>query len=117
MSFLFIDEDGNGAIDPQELKHCFHKLEINFTEEDINDLFKACDIHDAMGMKFNEFIVLLCLVCLLKDDPTALHAVSKIPYHAWICIFPLSHINSLFFELAFYCFILFTKSIILILVY
>ncbi|KAM7492814.1 hypothetical protein LguiA_035735 [Lonicera macranthoides] len=76
--FEQFDEDGNGAIDPQELKHCFHKLEITFMEEDINDLFKACDIHDAMGMKFNEFIVLLCLVYLLKDDPTALHAKSRI---------------------------------------
>lgn len=29
-------------------------------------------------MKFNEFIVLLCLVYLLKEDPAALHAVSII---------------------------------------
>uniref|UniRef100_A0A2P2LYC0 Troponin C skeletal muscle n=1 Tax=Rhizophora mucronata TaxID=61149 RepID=A0A2P2LYC0_RHIMU len=33
-----------------------------------------------MGMKFNEFIVLLCLVFLLKDDPAALHAVSASEY-------------------------------------
>lgn len=73
---LFIDEDSNGAIDHEELKKCFHKLEIESTEEEINDLFDACDINDEMGMKFNEFIVLLCLVYLLKDDPTALRAVS-----------------------------------------
>ncbi|KAJ8620282.1 hypothetical protein MRB53_028811 [Persea americana] len=30
-----------------------------------------------MGMKFNEFIVLLCLVYLLKEDPTALQAKSR----------------------------------------
>jgi calcium-binding protein CML len=29
-----------------------------------------------MGMKFNEFIVLLCLVYLLKDDPAIPQAVS-----------------------------------------
>lgn len=71
-----LDEDSNGAIDRQELRHCFRKLEINFTDEEVNDLFEACDISDDRGMKFNEFIVLLCLVYLLKHDPAALHAVS-----------------------------------------
>lgn len=74
--YFCIDEDGSGAIDPQELKHCFCELEINFTDEEINDLFEACDINEDKGMNFNEFIVLLCLVYLLKDDPTASHAVS-----------------------------------------
>ncbi|KAI3466372.1 hypothetical protein Pfo_023035 [Paulownia fortunei] len=77
-TFQEFDEDGNGAIDPQELKHCFRKLEMNFTDEEINDLFEACDINEDMRMKFNEFIVLLCLVYLLKEDPTAQHAKSQI---------------------------------------
>lgn len=76
--FFPVDEDSNGAIDPEELKKCFHKLEITFSEDEINDLFEACDINEDMGMKFNEFIVLLCLVYLLKEDPAALHAVSEI---------------------------------------
>ncbi|XP_042488866.1 probable calcium-binding protein CML21 [Macadamia integrifolia] len=71
------DTDSNGTIDPEELKHCFHKLEISFTEEEISDLFEACDVNENMGMKFNEFIVLLCLVYLLKEDPAALHAKSQ----------------------------------------
>ncbi|KAF5479128.1 hypothetical protein F2P56_005628 [Juglans regia] len=75
--FEQFDEDSNGAIDHDELKKCFHKLEISFTEEEINDLFEACDINEDMGMKFNEFIVLLCLVYLFKDDPTALLAKSR----------------------------------------
>ncbi|XP_077237482.1 putative calcium-binding protein CML21 [Tasmannia lanceolata] len=75
--FEQFDEDSNGTIDPEELKHCFHKLEISFSEEEISDLFEACDISESMGMKFNEFIVLLCLVYLLKDDPTALQAKSR----------------------------------------
>ncbi|PSR95243.1 Calcium-binding protein [Actinidia chinensis var. chinensis] len=75
--FQQFDEDANGAIDPEELKRCFHKLEINFTEEEIDDLFEACDINEDLGMKFNEFIVLLCLVYLLKEDPTAVHAKSR----------------------------------------
>lgn len=68
--FSLLDEDSNGAIDPEELKHCFHKLEISATEEEISDLFKACDINESMGINFSEFIVLLCLVYLLKEPAT-----------------------------------------------
>ncbi|XP_068638303.1 probable calcium-binding protein CML21 [Aristolochia californica] len=75
--FEQFDEDSNGTIDPEELKSCFQKMEIPFSEEEINDLFDACDINENMGMKFNEFFVLLCLVYLLKEDPTTLHARSK----------------------------------------
>ncbi|KAL0328608.1 UNVERIFIED_CONTAM: putative calcium-binding protein CML21 [Sesamum calycinum] len=64
-----IDEDGNGSIEPQELKRCFRKLETKFTDEEIDDLFEACDINEDMRIKFNEFIVLLCLVYLLKEYP------------------------------------------------
>ncbi|KAK6133065.1 hypothetical protein DH2020_033220 [Rehmannia glutinosa] len=74
-TFEEFDEDGNGAIDPQELKHCFCKLELNFSDEEINDLFEACDINEDMRMKFNEFIVLLCLVYLLKEDSKDQHAI------------------------------------------
>ncbi|MCD7456148.1 putative calcium-binding protein cml21 [Datura stramonium] len=75
--FQEFDEDSNGAIDPQELKHAFNKLEINFTDEEISDLFEACDINEDMRIEFSEFIVLLCLVYLLKDDSSALHAKSR----------------------------------------
>jgi calcium-binding protein CML len=86
---LVADEDSNGAIDHAELKKCFNKLEISFTEEEINDLFEACDINENMGMKFTEFIVLLCLVYLLKDDPVALHAVSR-KYFLYVFPFQVS---------------------------
>lgn len=75
--FQDFDEDSNGAIDPQELKHAFNKLEINFTDEEISDLFEACDINEDMGIDFSEFIVLLCLVYLLKEDSSSLHAKSR----------------------------------------
>ncbi|XP_039055606.1 probable calcium-binding protein CML21 [Hibiscus syriacus] len=58
----------NGAIDHEELKKCVQQLQVSFTEEEITDLFNACDINQDMGIKFNEFIVLLCLVYLLKDN-------------------------------------------------
>ncbi|KAL1332155.1 hypothetical protein HN51_061011 [Arachis hypogaea] len=76
--FEQFDEDSNGVIDREELKKSFSKLEISFTEEELNDLFEACDINEDMGMEFNEFIVLLCLVYLLADDPAALHTKSRI---------------------------------------
>ncbi|XP_074565882.1 putative calcium-binding protein CML21 [Curcuma longa] len=74
--FEQFDEDSNGAIDLEELKHCFQKLEISCNEEEISDLFLACDLDENMGMKFNEFIVLLCLVYLLKE-PTVAEAQSR----------------------------------------
>ncbi|KAL8135499.1 putative calcium-binding protein CML21 isoform X2 [Apium graveolens] len=76
-TFQQFDEDGNGVIDRQELKHCFRELEISFTDDEANDLFEACDIADDTGMKFSEFIVLLCLVYLLKQGSTDLHAKSR----------------------------------------
>lgn len=93
---FFVDEDLNGIIDRQELKECFNGLEISLTEEEIDDLFDACDISAAMGMKFNEFIVLLCLVYLLKDDPNAKCSVSK------RFIFKLL-VSSFFFSMLFFC--------------
>ncbi|KAJ4826777.1 putative calcium-binding protein cml21 [Turnera subulata] len=78
--FKQFDEDSNGTIDQQELRKCFHKLEISFTEEEIDDLFEACDINEDRVMEFNEFIVLLCLCYLLKDDPASLQANSRMGY-------------------------------------
>ncbi|XWS11442.1 hypothetical protein CRYUN_Cryun38cG0083300 [Craigia yunnanensis] len=49
----------------------------SFNSEEINDLFKACYINEDMRIKFNEFIVLLCLVYLLKDNATAREAKSR----------------------------------------
>lgn len=76
-TFELFDEDSNGAIDQEEMKKCFEKLGIAFAEEEVSDFFNACDFNDDMGIKFNEFIVLLCLVYLLKDDQAALHTKLK----------------------------------------
>jgi calcium-binding protein CML len=76
--FEQFDEDSNGIIDHDELKKCFEKLELTFTEEEIDELSEACGISADMGMKFNEFIVLLCLVYLFKDDHAALRAKSNL---------------------------------------
>ncbi|KAM7268973.1 hypothetical protein ACFE04_024470 [Oxalis oulophora] len=72
------DEDSNGAIDHDELNKCFQKLQLTFSTEEIDELFEACDVSAQVGMNFNEFIVLLCLVYLFKDDPGAFRTKSKL---------------------------------------
>ena len=81
---IYADEDSNGEIDQLELKHCFQNLGIESTDEEIKDLFQACDIYEHMGMKFNEFIVFLCLVYLL-NDPAVSEAVSLTQYKNIYC--------------------------------
>jgi hypothetical protein len=81
---IYADEDSNGEIDQLELKHCFQNLGIESTDEEIKDLFQACDIYEHMGMKFNEFIVFLCLVYLL-NDPAVSEAVSLQQYKNIYC--------------------------------
>ena len=62
-----IDEDSNGTIDREELKKCLQKLQLHLTEEEVEDLFHSCDIDGSEGIQFKEFIVLLCLIYLLKE--------------------------------------------------
>ncbi|XVF65148.1 hypothetical protein PTKIN_Ptkin09bG0223300 [Pterospermum kingtungense] len=59
------DEDSNGAIDREELSKCLEKLQLRLTKEEVEDLFRSCDIDGSEGIQFNEFIVLLCLIYLL----------------------------------------------------
>jgi hypothetical protein len=67
----FIDEDSNGTIDREELKKCLQKLQLHMTEEEVEDLFHSCDINGSEGIQFNEFIVLLCLIYLLKEPSSS----------------------------------------------
>ncbi|XP_019181025.1 PREDICTED: probable calcium-binding protein CML22 [Ipomoea nil] len=69
--FEQFDEDSNGAIDREELKKCLQKLQFHVGEEEIDELFRSCDVDDNEKIKFNEFIVLLCLIYLLMDAPSS----------------------------------------------
>ncbi|PON63730.1 Parvalbumin [Parasponia andersonii] len=71
------DEDSNGLIDREELKKCLQELQLRLTEEEIEDLFHSCDMDGSEGIQFNEFIVLLCLIYLLKDQPSSSQTTSK----------------------------------------
>lgn len=76
--FATSDEDSNGAIDREELKKCLQKLQFHVGEEEIDELFRSCDVDDNEKIQFNEFIVLLCLIYLLMDSPSS-GSVSKVP--------------------------------------
>ncbi|KAI3878554.1 hypothetical protein MKX03_006023 [Papaver bracteatum] len=69
------DEDSNGTIDHEELKHCLNKLQLHLTEREIEDLFQACDVDGIEGIQLNEFVVLLCLIYLLMDSSESSHSV------------------------------------------
>ncbi|GMN62476.1 hypothetical protein TIFTF001_031562 [Ficus carica] len=71
------DEDSNGTIDREEMKKCLQQLQLRLTEEEIDDLFHSCDIDGSEGIQFNEFIVLLCLIYVLKDQPSSSNTTSK----------------------------------------
>lgn len=58
-----------------ELKKSLQQLQLQLSEEEIDDLFHSCDIDGSEGIQFNEFIVLLCLIYLLKDQPLSSNIV------------------------------------------
>lgn len=71
LSLFHVDEDSNGTIDYEELKKCLQKLQLHLLEEEIKDLFHSCDMDESKGIQFNEFIVLLCLIYLLKEPSSS----------------------------------------------
>lgn len=73
-----IDEDSNGTIDREELKKCLEELQLHLKEEEIEDLFKSCDIDGSEGIQFNEFIVLLCLIDPSQPYPKNTNIITAI---------------------------------------
>ncbi|KAL4561111.1 hypothetical protein LXL04_033273 [Taraxacum kok-saghyz] len=76
--FRQYDTDANGTINREELKKCLQELQLDCTEQEIDDLFESCDLTGKKGMKFNEFVVVLCLVYLLVDTSSSHHTATKI---------------------------------------
>ncbi|XP_010023705.2 probable calcium-binding protein CML22 [Eucalyptus grandis] len=62
------DENSNGKIDKEELKKCLDEVQLHLSEKDMEDLFHSCDIDENQEIRFKEFIVLLCLIYLLKES-------------------------------------------------
>ncbi|XP_030553211.1 probable calcium-binding protein CML22 [Rhodamnia argentea] len=65
--FQQYDEDSNGTIDKEELKKCLEEMQLHLSEKDMEDLFHSCDIDENQEIQFREYIVLLCLIYLLKE--------------------------------------------------
>ncbi|KAK1413695.1 hypothetical protein QVD17_35472 [Tagetes erecta] len=74
--FRHFDVDSNGIIDREELTKCLQKLRFECTEQEINDLFESCDLGKNKGMKFNEFVVVLCLIYLLAGTSSLSHTAT-----------------------------------------
>lgn len=74
--FRQFDVDSNGTIDREELRKCLHKFQFDCTEDEINDLFESCNLGRNQGMKFNEFIVVLCLIYLLTCTSSSNHTAT-----------------------------------------
>ncbi|XP_039000351.1 probable calcium-binding protein CML22 [Hibiscus syriacus] len=66
-----LDEDSSGTIDCEELNKCLDKLQLRLTKEEVEDLFRSCDINGSQGIQFSEFIVLLCLIYLLMKPSSS----------------------------------------------
>lgn len=87
---LFLaDEDSNGSIDREELKKCLEQLQMHMTKEEVEDLFYSCDIDGSAGIQFNEFIVLLCLIYLLKDQHSPTVRTNKLLSFHFYSVFSL----------------------------
>uniref|UniRef100_A0A0E0KYG0 EF-hand domain-containing protein n=1 Tax=Oryza punctata TaxID=4537 RepID=A0A0E0KYG0_ORYPU len=59
------DDDSNGTIDNEELRNCLNKLQVQMSEEEIDNIHRYCDIDNRKGIQFPEFVVFLCLMYLL----------------------------------------------------
>ncbi|KAJ7550628.1 hypothetical protein O6H91_07G110300 [Diphasiastrum complanatum] len=69
--FTKYDKDGSGAIELEELAHCFKDLKVELTGIDVEEFYKECDMDSSKGIDFKEFIVLLALVYLLGKSEKA----------------------------------------------
>ncbi|KAL8262869.1 hypothetical protein R6Q59_024218 [Mikania micrantha] len=75
--FHQFDVDSNGILDRGELIKCLQKLQFDCTEEEINDLFDSCDLGRNKGIKFNEFVVVLCLIYLVAGTLSSNHMATS----------------------------------------
>lgn len=75
--FRQYDVDSSGTINREELRKCLQDLQIECTDNEINDLFESCDLSGKKGMKFNEFIVILCLIYLLAGTSFSGHTAKN----------------------------------------
>ena len=59
------DKDKNGSIDLNELQLCFEELQVDLSQEEVEDFYKECDMDSTNAIEFKEFILVLAWIYLL----------------------------------------------------
>jgi Ca2+-binding EF-hand superfamily protein len=55
-AFEFFDKDGTGNIGKEELKYILTKLEINISDQDVEEVFNECEVGDSPTVNYRELI-------------------------------------------------------------
>lgn len=63
----------------EELKLCLQELQVEYSDEEIEEFHHESDMDSSHGIQFKEFIVVLALIYLL-GRPTHTGAVSSLLY-------------------------------------
>ena len=58
-AFEYFDKDGTGTIGKEELKYILTKLEINISNEDVEEVFNECEVGDSPTVNYRELIEFL----------------------------------------------------------
>ncbi|KAI0217448.1 hypothetical protein LSAT2_030743 [Lamellibrachia satsuma] len=58
-AFRMFDKDGDGFIDPMELRHLLTNLGEKLTEEEVDDMIREVDIDGDGKVDYNEFVAML----------------------------------------------------------
>lgn len=72
---LFADKNGDGSLDMEELKLCLQELQVEYSDQEVEEFHHESDMDSSHGIQFKEFIVVLALIYLL-GRPTHTGTVS-----------------------------------------
>ena len=72
---FFADRNGDGSLDMEELKLCLQELQVEYSDQEVEEFHHESDMDSSHGIQFKEFIVVLALIYLL-GRPTHTGVVS-----------------------------------------
>ena len=58
--FRYIDKDGKNAFSKEDLERCFKEININLSDENLNDIMKYIDSNQNAQIEYQEFLRALC---------------------------------------------------------
>jgi len=59
------DKNGDGSLDMDELKQCLQELQVEYSDQEVEEFHHESDMDSSHGIQFKEFIVVLALIYLL----------------------------------------------------